>query len=161
LAQRLQVLLITIPGNYKNGGWSQPNADRKPAYLLDRELPEAETRVRNAVYTFNLVAEGVRFLIERVTKGPVLIAGHSTGGEIQFLLKQPLARRLQGRSLGWGTGGPAAIRRVWDDQSAPSEPGGPSGRRYRSISEIRGRSPNEYVNGYVGPLNPIKKPTPL
>ena len=40
LAQKLNVMIVTIPGNFKYGGWEQPSADakRQPAYLLDRDL---------------------------------------------------------------------------------------------------------------------------
>ena len=50
LAQRLPVMLITIPGNYVAGGWTQPVFDeRVPGYVLDRIIPPAEAKVRNAV----------------------------------------------------------------------------------------------------------------
>src|SRR6266704_4979759 len=47
LAQKLNVMIVTIPGNFKYGGWEAPIADvkRQPAYLLDRELPLAESEV--------------------------------------------------------------------------------------------------------------------
>jgi hypothetical protein len=80
LAQKVPVLLVTIPGNYRHGGWDTPIAARKPAYLLDRELDDRETRARNVIFTFSVVAEGVRQIVERATEGPLLIAGHSTGG---------------------------------------------------------------------------------
>ena len=94
LAQKVPVLLITIPGNYKTGGWTEPYAERKPAYLLDHDLSEEETQVRNAIFTFTLICDGVERLVKEVTQGPILLAGHSTGGEIQFLLKERLRSRL-------------------------------------------------------------------
>ena len=33
------------------------------------------------------MAEGVRLLLENISSGPLLIVGHSTGGELQFMLK--------------------------------------------------------------------------
>jgi hypothetical protein len=155
LAQRVPVLLVTIPGNYKPGGWTETdNAARKPAYLLDREIGGNELRARNAVYTFTLISEGVRLLAERATKGPLLISGHSTGGEIQFLLRDVLGDRLNGRSLGWGTGGPASLRRVWEQSSRVTE-------TYPPVTDVRGRSAQQYSNSYVGPLNPVPGKTKL
>ena len=48
LAQKLNVMIVSIPGNFKYGGWEQPvmDAKRQPAYLLDRDLPMAESEVR-------------------------------------------------------------------------------------------------------------------
>lgn len=154
LAQRVPVLLITIPGNYRPGGWTEDNASRRPAYLLDAEPSPRELRVRNAVYTFALVAEGVARLVEATTRGPLLLVGHSTGGELQFLLKERLRSRLQDRSLGWGTGGPASLRRAWESQAAAAG-NRPGARRFPPVGELRGRGVDEYTRGYVGPLNPL------
>lgn len=153
LAQKIPVFLITIPGNFKPGGWSEPIPERKPAYLLDRELSAEETAARNAMFTFTLISEGVAQLIEKAVEGRVLIAGHSTAGEIQFLLKDRLRSRLHGLSIGWGTGGPANLRREWDEERrAPDEPR----RAYLPTTEVRARNPEGYVaSRYVGPLNPV------
>jgi hypothetical protein len=160
LAQRVPVLLISIPGNYKHGGWTEPAETRKPAYLLDRELPDEEVRVRNAIMTFNVVCDGVARLIEQATKGPVLISGHSTGGEIQFLLKDRLASRLRGMSIGWGTGGPASLKREWQDSNA-SEANSREGREgdVPDLTVNDFRTPPTYGRGYTGPLNPVWRPT--
>lgn len=155
LAQRVPVLLVTIPGNYRYGGWAEPIAARNPAYLLDRELDDRETRARNVIFTFTVIAEGVRQIIERATEGPVLIAGHSTGGEIQFLLRDKLRSRLNGLSLGWGTGGPAALRRTWQDDAASARNRGNFDAASLRLAEVRERTPEEYSRGYVGPLNPL------
>lgn len=156
LALRMPVLLITIPGNYKPAGWTTvPYDQRKPAYLQDRELSDEETAVRNAIFTFSLICRGVEGLIRTVTSGPALILGHSTGGEIQFLLKDRMAEQLQGRSLGWGTGGPARLRRRWDRERG-SGPGS-----YAPLTRLRARSPEGYVNSYIGPLNPVPGGSPL
>jgi hypothetical protein len=155
LAQRIPVFLVTIPGNYRHGGWTEPIAARAPAYLLDRQLDRGEMRVRNAIYTFAVVTEGVRRLVERATRGPVLISGHSTGGEIQFLLKDTLRSRLNGLSIGWGTGGPAAVRRVWVDEAAAARNQGDRARPYPPLAVLRPRTPQEYARSYVGPLNPL------
>ncbi len=155
LAQKMPVLMITIPGNYKPGGWRKPYVERVPTYVLDRELSEQEFRVRNSIYTFELISEGVAQLIDKATQGPLLIVGHSTGGEIQFLLKDRLKERLQGKSLGWGTGGPAKIRRIWQERTASDHNRPRAVRPSRSIATIRARDPKGSTHGYVGPLNPL------
>ncbi|HWP85422.1 MAG TPA: hypothetical protein VNN17_09545, partial [Terriglobia bacterium] len=111
LAQKVPVLLVSIPGNYRHGGWTEMAYERRvPGYLLDRDVPPEEVKIRNAVYTFRVVTDGVKKLIETATSGPVVIVGHSTGGEIQFILKDTeLSSRLGGLSMGWGTGGPAGL----------------------------------------------------
>jgi hypothetical protein len=152
LAQKMPVLLVTIPGNYKPGGWTAAPEERVPTYLIDRDLPAAEIRARNAMFTFSLIAEGVRQLVEKTTSGPLIISGHSTGGEIQFMLKDRLRHRLQGRSYGWGTGGPAQLRRSWADEHA-ADHNRTREIRYRPITEVRGRSADGYTSGYIGPFN--------
>lgn len=161
LAQRVPVLLVTVPGNYKPGGWTEPIAERKAAYLLDRQLSDAEAAARNAIYTFSLVTEGVARLIEKTTKGPVLVSGHSTGGEVQFLLQQRLAGRLRGYSLGWGTGGPASVRRTWNDEAAGDRNRENRLRRYPPIAVLRPRTIEEYARSYIGALNPLGPGTAL
>ena len=161
LAQRVPVLLVTIPGNYRHGGWTDPIEKRKPAYLLDRDLSDAETAARNAMFTFTVVAEGVAQLVERATKGPILIVGHSTGGEIQFLLQRRLGARLNGYSLGWGTGGPASIRRTWNDAAAAENNRDNRQRQYPPLAVLRPRTVAEYSRSYIGPLNPLGPGTPL
>ncbi|MBI3940683.1 MAG: hypothetical protein HY315_07590 [Acidobacteria bacterium] len=160
LAQKIPVLLISIPGNYKPGGWNEPPATRKPAYLLDRELSGEEVGLRNSIFTRALMAEGVWRLIETATQGPVLLSGHSNGGEIQFMSDRRLKDRLRGMSLGWGTGGPASLRRNWEDEAA-RESNRSGERPYVAVTEVGGREPEMYTNGYVGPLNPISGKTKL
>lgn len=160
LAQRIPVLLISIPGNYKPGGWTEPIEQRKAAYLLDRESSDAEARARNAIFTFTLVTEGVARLIESATQGPILISGHSTGGEVQFLLKDRLASRLRGQSLGWGTGGPASVRRTWNDEAAAKNNRENRRREYPPLDRLRPRTIQEYARSYIGPMNPLGPGTP-
>jgi pimeloyl-ACP methyl ester carboxylesterase len=155
LAQKTSVVLVTIPGNYRPGGWPEPIVLRAPQFLLDRELPGEENKARNAMLTFTLIAEGVAQLVEKHVPGPLLIVGHSTGGEIQFLLKERLRAQLRGLSLGWGTGGPAHVRRGWDDESKRSREASPS------ITTLRYRDPKTYARNYVGPLNPVPGTTPV
>jgi hypothetical protein len=65
------------------------------------------------------------------------------------LLKEALADRLQGLSMGWGTGGPASLEAMREFR----------GRRsigdYPHVSRLRARTPEQYAGGYLGPLNPF------
>jgi hypothetical protein len=154
LAQKIPVLLITIPGNYRHGGWTEKQYQKRiPGYLLDRDVSADEAKIRNAVYTFRVVTEGVRKLIETTTTGPVVLVGHSTGGEIQFILEDSsLKSRMQGLSMGWGTGGPAALsamRKYRGEHTAAD---------YPEIWELSPRPPASYSRGYLGPLNPVWSP---
>ena len=154
LAQKIPVLLITIPGNYKHGGWNAPPEERNPEYLLDETISDAEMQVRNSVFTFSLIADGVEQLVNATTSGPLIISGHSTGGEIQFLLKDRLRDKMQGMSFGWGTGGPAKLRRAWADAYAATH--NRTGEvRYRPIPEVRARGAQGMTHGYIGPFNPF------
>ena len=157
LAQDLNVLLVTIPGNYRPGGWEEPPEDRSPRYLLDRDLPAEEVALRNAVYTNALVFAGLKNLILEHLVGDLLVVGHSTGGELPFLAAADgvLGPRCRGRFLGWGSGGPSRWRREWEEAT---------GRRARKLRDLaayppvkclRTRRADGYVrSGYVGPLNP-------
>jgi hypothetical protein len=164
VAQRASVLLITIPGNYRTGGWIEPVFDRRaPGYVLDREIGADEARLRNAVFTFSLATEGVRQLLEKATAGPLLIIGHSTGGEFQFLLKNSsLGPRLRNRSLGWGTGSPAFVTKALDEAAGDRADRVVQYGKYPRVDTLRAREARGYVSSaYVGPLNPIKGRTPL
>jgi hypothetical protein len=159
LAQRMPVMLITIPGNYADGGWTEPAFDeRVPGYLLGRTISRDEAKVRNAAFTFTLVAEGVRRLLERESSGPLLIAGHSTGGEIQYMLKESsLKARLGDRSLGWGTGAPASITRDIDGMFGERGAQVAQYAKYPRVDRLRARNAAGYVSSrYIGPLNPLK-----
>lgn len=150
LAQRVPVLLITIPGNYRHGGWPDMDFGRRiPAYLLDQDISETEAAARNAAFTFRVIADGVERIVRNVIDGPVVMIGHSTGGEIQFMLKERLSDKLRGLSMGWGTGGPAGL------QSMRSFRGTRSIDDFQHVSENRARTPDQYSGGYLGPLNPF------
>src|SRR5258706_9103424 len=51
LAQKMNVMIVTIPGNFKYFGWEEPieSLKRQPQYLLDRDLPMAEIELRNTL----------------------------------------------------------------------------------------------------------------
>jgi hypothetical protein len=116
LAQKLNIMIVTIPGNFKYGGWEQPVADakRQPAYLLDRDLSMDEYEVRNAIFTNSLIMQGLKALVTKHTSGDILLIGHSTSGELSMLAYEDpeLGARLKGRYLGWGSGGPGLLRAV-------------------------------------------------
>ncbi len=154
LAQRVPVLLITIPGNYRPGGWTESRLDQRiPGYLLDRDVAADEARLRNAVYTFRVVTDGVKRIIQSATTGPVVVVGHSTGGEIQFLLKDSeLKDRLRGLSLGWASGGPASLSAMRGYR------GERTAEEYPPVWELTPRPSSGYARGYLGPLNPLWNP---
>jgi hypothetical protein len=152
LAQKVPVLLVTIPGNYRHGGWGmQPLADRLPRYLLDQELSSDEIRSRNAAYTFQLVAEGLKQLVEKTTKGPIVMIAHSTAGELPFMLHHSsLKDRMNGWILGWGSGGTSsqkAMQDRWGYTQTVAD--------YPPVWELRARPTDEYTGPYLGPLNPV------
>lgn len=159
LAQRIPIILITIPGNHVDGGWTEAAFDQRvPGYVLGRTIPPAEASVRNAVFTFALAAEGVRQLLEQATTGPLLIIGHSTGGEFQFMLKESSLRsRLGDRSLGWGTGGPAFLTKDIDEAVGERAARVVQYGKYPRVDRLRARDAEGYVSSaYIGPLNPVK-----
>lgn len=154
LAQQIPVMLITIPGNYRHGGWSDKQYEKRiPGYLLDRDVSPEEARIRHAVYTFRVVTDGVKRLLETTTTGPVVLVGHSTGGEVQFILKDSsLKDRLRGLSLGWGTGGPATLSAMQTFR------GERTAANYPAIWDLNPRPASSYGRGYLGPLNPVWNP---
>jgi hypothetical protein len=154
LAQRVPVLLVTIPGNYRHGGWTEKAYEKRvPGYVLDRDVSPEEVKIRNAVYTFRVVTDGVKRLVETATTGPVVIIGHSTGGEIQYILKDSsLQNRLRGLSMGWGTGGPASMDAMRQFRGARGAD------NYLNVWELRARPATGYGGGYLGPLNPVWDP---
>lgn len=160
LAQAINVLIVTIPGNFKYGGWTLPPSQRAPQYLLDTDLSTDEIKVRNAIYTNRMEMEGLKRLIARETSGDILIVGHSTSGELAFLsMAEPeLAERLKGRFLGWGSGGPSNLRRAWEELARPETSGAATMSKCPAPGELRIRDAAGYVaDGYIGPLNPCAK----
>jgi hypothetical protein len=161
LAQRANVLIVTIPGNFKYGGWTLPAAQRAPQYLLDRDLPADEVKVRNTIYTNTMEIEGLRRLIAAETSGDILIIGHSTSGELAFLAmgEKELAAKLKGRFLGWGSGGPSNLRKEWEEQVGRRAANVKALAKYPPLWELRPRDAPEYVqSGYIGPFNPVAEP---
>ncbi len=161
LAQKLNVFIVSIPGNFKYGGWPEPldSEQRQPAYLLDQELSMDEYHVRHAIYTNRLIMHGLEQLVMKHTTGDLFMIGHSTSGELAFLSYEypALAARLKGRFLGWGSGGPArvhAIRAVKEPELERSN----YGREPPPLHQLNRRSAQGYSGGYSRWLNPLYEP---
>jgi pimeloyl-ACP methyl ester carboxylesterase len=157
LAQKVNVLIVTIPGNFKYGGWTEPPEARIAPYVLDREISFDEFQTRTAIYTNEVIMEGLRHLFREALgeKDEVLIVGHSTSGELAFLAMhcEEIKPRMAGRYLGWGSGGPAryhAIRRFAQPDFYSRA------RTYTPVYKMNPRSAEGYVRSrYVGPMNPL------
>jgi hypothetical protein len=163
LAQKLNVLIVTIPGNFKYGGWPEPVADlrRQPAYLLDRDLSADENVLRHVLYTNAVIMQGLKTLLTKHTTGDLLIVGHSTSGELSMLAYEDpeLRARLKGRYLGWGSGGAARIeaRQVVKEGAGP-DPEVWAARAKLPLDLLERRDPDGYSRGYSGVLNPFYEP---
>jgi hypothetical protein len=160
LAQKLNVMIVTIPGNFKYGGWDEPikSVNRQPAYLLDRDLAMPESELRNCIFTNSVIMQGLKALIMKHTEGDILILGHSTSGELAALANDDadLRARLKGRYMGWGSGGPARLDRV--RQVRESESAGtpvPAATTERPLYILERRDAVGYSRGYSGFLNPL------
>ncbi|TMH48134.1 MAG: hypothetical protein E6H59_02360 [Betaproteobacteria bacterium] len=161
LAQKLNVMIVTIPGNFKYGGWDLPvlDARRQPAYLLDRDLSMDEYEMRNAIYTNSLILQGLKALVTRHTSGDILLIGHSTSGELSMLAYEDpdLRARLKGRYLGWGSGGPARLEllRKLRGKEIVARAGASSQAGKTPLHVLERRDPPSYARGYSGFLNPL------
>ena len=177
LAQKLNVFIVTIPGNFKYGGWDEPVASeqRQPAYLLDRELSMEEYELRNCLLTNTNVMKGLKQLLMKHTTGDLLLVGHSTSGEMAMLANNDpeLRARTAGRYLGWGSGGPARMDRVRDAREASGEieprparnlagsnvAAAPAAPRERTpLHKLSRRNAKGYSGGYSRWLNPLYEP---
>ncbi|MDB6114939.1 MAG: hypothetical protein JWQ62_1884 [Lacunisphaera sp.] len=176
LAQKLNVMIVTIPGNFKYGGWDEPIASekRQPAYLLDKELPMEESEVRNCLLTNTNVMQGLKQLILKNTTGDILLIGHSTSGELAMLANNDpeLRVRTNGRYLGWGSGGPARLDLVQAARAKlagtsverPPIPGFPAsgvrggGGAPMALQLLSRRNKETYASGYSRWLNPLYEP---
>jgi len=175
LAQKLNVLIVTIPGNFKYGGWDEPvkSEERQPAYLLDRKLSMEESELRNCLLTNTNVMKGLKQLLMKNTTGDLLLIGHSTSGEMAMLANNDpeLRARTKGRYLGWGSGGPARMDQVrearegvsasedagrrpsYGSTSAPATP-----RERTPLHKLSRRDAAGYSRGYSRFLNPLYEP---
>ena len=176
LAQKLNVMIVTIPGNFKYGGWDEPisSEKRQPAYLLDQELSMAEYEIRNCLLTNTNVMQGLKQLLMKNTTGDLLLIGHSTSGEMAMLANNDpeLRARTNGRYLGWGSGGPARMDGVREARAelaktkgAPTEDKPAAERATRAASAeprermalhlLSRRNKETYARGYSRWLNPL------
>lgn len=165
LAQKMNVMIVSIPGNFKYGGWEEPiqSPKRQPAYLLDRELPMAESEVRNALMNNRNVMQGLKAIVMKNTTGDILLIGHSTSGELamQAYSEKDLGARLKGRYFGWGSGGPARLAKIRDIKSpggARVGGGGEGVGRKLPLEVLNRRDTASYSRGYSGFLNPMYEP---
>lgn len=167
LAQKLNVMIVSIPGNFKYGGWPQPIQDplRQPQYLLDKDLPLAESHLRNALLNNQVVMHGLKQLLQKNTTGDILISGHSTSGELAMLAYQDpdLAARLKGRYFGWGSGGPARLALTQPLLHPESLRGGGTSQSTerpapRPLEQLSRRDVRAYSRGYSWFLNPLYEP---
>jgi hypothetical protein len=168
LAQKLNVMIVSIPGNFKYGGWTEPisSLKRQPAYLLDRDLSSDETDVRNCLLTNAVVLQGVKALVMKNATGDLFLIGHSTSGEIAMLANDDpeLRARLKGRYLGWGSGGPARLDNIREFKELSSQASSTSNASSARADEptpletLARRSASSYSRGYSGFLNPLYEP---
>jgi hypothetical protein len=163
LAQKLNVFVVSIPGNFRYGGWEMAVTDpaRQPAYLLDRDLSPEEYTLRHMIYTNALILQGVKALVMNHTEGELLIVGHSTSGEIAMLANEDpeMGPRLDGRFLGWGSGGAARVEAIQSVRTGmPPDAEVLARRATMPLGEIQYRIPEGYADGYSGTLNPLYEP---
>jgi pimeloyl-ACP methyl ester carboxylesterase len=113
--QGFTVLSVDYVGHYAPGAiWTKPIAERQPIYLLDRELPVAETLDRNLKCTFNVNMQGIGQLVDQNLAGHrVLAFGHSTGGPMVFDLYAFSKKTTTIGLIGFGSGGPQCWRPEW------------------------------------------------
>jgi pimeloyl-ACP methyl ester carboxylesterase len=151
LAQKVPVLLVTIPGNYRHNGWTEEPAQREMGYRLDGDMSSDEIKVRNAAYTFQLVMDGIVELVEEAIDGDFVVIGHSTGGELPYMLHgSRLKNRMHGRILGWATGGTSHLKSMQDRWGYTQK-----ASDYPTVDEVRSRPTANYAGDYMGPLNPV------
>jgi hypothetical protein len=162
LAQKLNVMIVTIPGNFKYGGWAEPieSPQRQPAYLLDRDLSIGENEVRNAIFTNGVVMQGLKALIMKHTQGDILIIGHSTSGELAMLANDDpeLRARLKGRYMGWGSGGPARLFLVAEARKPVQRAAAGGGGTPTPLEVLARRNAAGYGRDYSRWLNPMYEP---
>ncbi len=105
-AQGFQVLTPSYPGLWPRGGkWRAPITERKPFYLLDRDIGEEECRDRLLKATYQVYMQGISGLVEQHLGGHKLFPmGHSTGGPMAVDLHMYLKTAKVAGIVGWGSG---------------------------------------------------------
>ena len=114
-AQGFTVLSVDYVGHYPLGGiWTIPVAERKPIYLLDRNLSDDEILDRNRKCTFNVHVQGTAQLVDEHLTGRRLLGfGHSTGGPMTVALHAFTKTAKVIGLIGFGSGGPQGWRKDW------------------------------------------------
>lgn len=148
LAQKLPVLLVTIPGNYKDGGWrgSEAYDERVPQYVVGATSPQRRPPPGMPPLRSPSSQRASADFSRRRPGARLLVVGHSTGGEPFLLHGSSLKERFEGCFLGWGTGGPAALRRDWEERTGKRAGRIEAFGRYPQVSRFapaarRGTSP--------------------
>lgn len=143
-AQGFKVLTPSYPGLWPPGGrWTMPVTQRKPCYLLDRAIGEAELEDRLLKATYQVYMHGISLLVEKCLGRHTLFAhGHSTGGPMAADLQQYLTTARVVGILGWGSGGPDGwILRWREEHLAP-----PGTRGHQPLIDLNYRTVDEYRN---------------
>ncbi len=106
-AQGFKVLTPSYPGLWSPGGlWRRPISERRPVYLFDREIVEAEYHDRVLKATYQMYMQGITALVEQNLAGSkLLVMGHSTGGPMAADLYEKLTATRVAGIVGWGSGG--------------------------------------------------------
>ena len=121
-----------------------PVTQRKPCYLLDRDISDEELKDRLLKATYQVYMHGIGLLVEKCLGRRTLFAhGHSTGGPMAADLQKYLTTARVVGILGWGSGGPDGWILRWRKEHVT--PGGSSGQQaltdlnYRTVDEYRHR----------------------
>lgn len=143
-SQGFEVLTPSYPGLWPTGGkWLAPVTERKPCYLFDRDIGDAEMQDRLLKATYQVYMHGISLLVEKCLGRRTLFAhGHSTGGPMAADLDKYLTTATVAGILGWGSGGPDGwILRWRTEQLPPPGPraGGLTAINYRTVEEYRSR----------------------
>ena len=116
------------------------------AICLNQEISAKEAKIRNAVFTFRVVVDGVRQIVEKHTIGPVVVVGHSTGGEIPFLLMntslKPRMKRIVSRV---GKRRPALLDKTLSTPEAHRKQVFSRFSTYAPVQDLRVRSSDAYA----------------
>jgi pimeloyl-ACP methyl ester carboxylesterase len=147
-SQGFKVLALTYPGHYPPGGvWQQSIPERKPIYLIDRDLSDSEILDRNLKCTFNVILQGAGHLADNHLGGREIIGfGHSTGGPMAAHLTRFSKKTKVIGLVGFGSGGPDGWRKEWRDKTGAE--------KYveKPIDHVSKRSPDSFkASGYVDP----------
>jgi predicted esterase len=154
-SQGFQVLTPSYPGLWPLGGrWQAAITERRPRYLLDREMTDDECRDRLLKATYKVYMQGIAALVEQNLAGEKIFAmGHSTGGPMAADLYGYLHKAKIAGIVGWGSGAYDLWIRQWRE-SIGTQPWGVAARyKNRALGSILYRTVEEYRHhsGYEDP----------